>query len=93
MFTHQREQCMSEHSREHLGELAHEMRNALGAAVVAFEVLRMGKVGLDGSTAGVLSRSLRRLSALIDGSLTEVRLPTPMTRDPGEPPPSTEEPS
>ena len=70
-FTHQREHSRAEHERQHLGELAHELRNA---AIVSFEVLRTGKVGLDGNTAGVLSRSLRRLSALIDGALTEVRL-------------------
>jgi signal transduction histidine kinase len=73
-YTHQRERTISEQGREHLGELAHELRNAVGAATVSFEVLRMGKVGLEGSTAGVLGRSLRRLSTLIDTSLTEVRL-------------------
>ena len=41
---------------------------------MSFEVLRLGKVGLEGSTAGVLSRSLRRLSSLVDCSLTDVRL-------------------
>jgi hypothetical protein len=73
-YTHQREQTISEQGRERLGELAHELRNAVGAATVSFEVLRMGKVGLEGSTAGVLGRSLRRLSTLIDTSLAEVRL-------------------
>ena len=34
----------------------------------------MGKVGLEGATAGVLSRSLQRLTSLINGSLAEVRL-------------------
>jgi signal transduction histidine kinase len=73
-FTRQREQALTDEGRLHLGELAHELRNAVGAATVAFEVMRLGKVGLAGSTADVLSRSLRRISALIDGSLTQVRL-------------------
>jgi signal transduction histidine kinase len=73
-YTRGREQSLTDEGREHLGELAHELRNAVGAALVSFEVLRMGKVGLEGSTAGVLSRNLRRLSALVDGSLTEARL-------------------
>jgi signal transduction histidine kinase len=73
-FTRQREQSITEAGLQQLGELAHELRNALGAAVVSFEVLRMGKVGLDGSTAGVLRRSLQRLSSLVDRSLTDVRL-------------------
>ena len=69
-----REHSITAEGREQLGELAHELRNAVGAAIVSFEVLRMGKVGLEGSTAGVLSRSLQRFATLIDCSLTEVRL-------------------
>ena len=34
----------------------------------------MGKVGLEGATAGVLSRSLQRLTTLINCSLAELRL-------------------
>jgi signal transduction histidine kinase len=73
-YTRQREQSIEQHGREQLGELTHELRNALGAALVSFEVLRMGKVGIGGSTGALLSRSLRRLSTLIDCSLTAVRL-------------------
>ena len=73
-FTRQREESITAEGLEHLGELAHELRNAVGAAMVSFEVLRMGKVGLEGATAGVLSRSLQRLSTLINTSLTSVRL-------------------
>jgi signal transduction histidine kinase len=73
-YTRQREQSITAEGRERMGELAHELRNAAGAAIVSFEVLRMGKVGLEGSTAGVLSRSLQRLTNLINCSLTEVRL-------------------
>jgi signal transduction histidine kinase len=73
-YTRQREQSITDEGRQHLGELTHELRNAVGAALVSFEVLRMGKVGLDGSTAGVLRRSLQRLASLVDRSLTEVRL-------------------
>jgi signal transduction histidine kinase len=73
-YTRERERSITAEGRERMGELAHELRNAAGAAIVSFEVLRMGKVGLEGSTAGVLSRSLQRLSTLINCSLTEVRL-------------------
>ena len=73
-YTRQRERSIDAEGRERTGELAHELRNAVGAATVAFEVLRLGKVGLEGSTAGVLSRSLQRLATLIDTTLTEVRL-------------------
>jgi signal transduction histidine kinase len=73
-YTRRREQSLTEEGREQMGELAHELRNAVGAATVSFEALRMGKVGFDGSTAGVLGRSLRRLSSLVDGSLAQARL-------------------
>jgi signal transduction histidine kinase len=72
--SHRREQSISAGEREHLGVFAHELRNAVQSANVAFEVLRLGKVGLDGSTSGVLRRSLHRLTSLVDQSLTQVRL-------------------
>jgi len=59
---------------EDLGFLAHEIRNLVGTASVAFEVLRTGNVGVGGSTGGVLQRSLSALRELINKSLAEVRL-------------------
>ena len=50
------------------------MRNLINTAVIAFEVLKTGNVGVAGSTGGVLHRSLIGLRALIDRSLAEVRL-------------------
>jgi signal transduction histidine kinase len=72
--TRQREQSLTDDGTERLGVLAHELRNALASAMLSFEILKTGSVGLSGSTAGVLGRSLRRLSALIASSLAEVRL-------------------
>ena len=59
---------------ERLGFLAHELRNLTNTALVAFEVLKTGNVGVSGSTGTVLHRSLIRLGALIGRSLEEVRL-------------------
>ncbi|MEO8258360.1 MAG: HAMP domain-containing sensor histidine kinase [Acidobacteriota bacterium] len=59
---------------ERLGFLAHEIRNLVGTASVAFEVLRTGKVGVEGSTGKVLQRSLSALRDLINRSVAEVRL-------------------
>jgi len=59
---------------ERLGFLAHEMRNLLGTASIAFDVLRAGNVGVGGSTGSVLHRSLLALRDLIDRSVAEVRL-------------------
>jgi hypothetical protein len=54
--------------------MAHELRNALGAAMLAFETITTGSVGPRGSTAALLGRSLRRLGDLIDSSIARARL-------------------
>jgi signal transduction histidine kinase len=59
---------------ERAGFLAHELRNLLNTAIVAFEVLKTGNVGVAGSTGTVLHRSLVGARALISRSLAEVRL-------------------
>ena len=59
---------------ERAGFLAHELRNLLNTALMAFEVLKTGNVGFAGSTGTVLQRSLVGASALIGRSLAEVRL-------------------
>ena len=56
------------------GFLAHELRNVLNTAIMAFEVLKTGDVGVAGSTGTVLHRSLMEARALIGRSLAEVRL-------------------
>jgi hypothetical protein len=63
------------HGSERLGFLAHQGRNLADTAMQAFEALRMGTVGVSGSTASVLQGSLVSLRALMDRSLAEVRLP------------------
>jgi signal transduction histidine kinase len=64
----------SRRSNQHLGFIAHELRNTLSSALLAFDVLRTGSVGIHGSTGDVLGRSLVGLRDLVDRSLTEVRL-------------------
>ena len=59
---------------ERLGMLVHELRNLVGTASVAFEVLRTGNVGVSGSTGSVLQRTLAALGDLIHRSVAEVRL-------------------
>jgi signal transduction histidine kinase len=73
-YTRTREQSIAEEETERLGNLAHELRNALGAAMLAFQAIGTGGVGFGGSTAALLGRNLRRLSELIDSSLAQVRL-------------------
>jgi signal transduction histidine kinase len=59
---------------QRLGFLAHELRNLINTALLAFDVLKTGNVGVAGSTGAVLHRSLSGLRTLIDRSLAEVRL-------------------
>ncbi|ACG71615.1 histidine kinase [Anaeromyxobacter sp. K] len=59
---------------ERLGVLAHEMRNLLSKALLSYQALQRGAVGVDGATGKLLGGSLRELQALIDRSLSEVRL-------------------
>jgi signal transduction histidine kinase len=59
---------------ERLGFLAHELRNLLNTATIAFEVLKTGNVGVGGSTGKVLQRSIAGASNLVARSLAEVRL-------------------
>jgi signal transduction histidine kinase len=58
------------------GFFAHELRNYLNTAMLAFQAVKSGKVGVSGSTFEVLDRSLRGLRELVDRSVSEVRLAT-----------------
>jgi len=64
----------SARASERLGFFAHELRNLINTAVLAFDVLKTGNVGVRGSTGMVLHRSLMASAALITRSLAEVRL-------------------
>lgn len=59
---------------QHLGFLAHELRNALYGATVAHEMIKAGLVGAKGSTSSVLEANLVRMRNLIDRSLFAVRM-------------------
>jgi signal transduction histidine kinase len=79
-YGRQRDLSASESGTERLGFFAHELRNLLSNALLAFEVLKGGTVGVSGSTGKVLSRNLLALRDLIDRSLAEVRLEAGLTR-------------
>src|SRR5687768_9444792 len=64
----------TERGNQRLGFFTHELRNLVNTAIVAFEVVRTGNVGVGGSTGAVLARSLVSLRNLVDGSLAEIRL-------------------
>jgi signal transduction histidine kinase len=79
-FARQRDLSASDRGTERLGFFAHELRNLLSNAMLAFEVLKSGTVGVGGSTGAVLGRNLVALRDLIDRSLAEVRLEAGLQR-------------
>lgn len=66
-----REQNHCDAEMKRLGALAHELRNLLTSATLAYDVLKHGQAGIDGSAGMILGRSLKSLRALIDRSLSD----------------------
>lgn len=73
-FGRQRALAVSEEGAAQLGFVVHELRNALNAVTLAFEVLKTGAVGTTGRTSNSMDRGLGRMRELIDRSLVDVRL-------------------
>ena len=69
-----RDDAAAARGSERLGVFAHELRNLVNTAIVSFDVLRTGNVGVGGSTGRVLHRSLLSLRSLIGRSLAETRI-------------------
>jgi signal transduction histidine kinase len=59
---------------ERSGQLAHEIRDILNTAVLAFHTLKLGTVAINGSTGSVLGRSLIVLRDLVDSTLSDIRM-------------------
>lgn len=57
-----------------MGVLAHELRNLISTASLAYQALNSGRVGITGNTGKALGRSLTSLRDLVDRSLSDVRL-------------------
>ena len=64
---------------EHLGALAHELRNALAVAVSSVHLLKQNQIGFSGRAPRILEHALTRMRELIDRSLAEVRLRASIT--------------
>jgi signal transduction histidine kinase len=67
-------QSRSAEEIERLGHAAHELRDSLNTAILAFHTLKRGAVAINGSTGAILGRSLTTLREVIDRTLSEVRL-------------------
>jgi signal transduction histidine kinase len=73
-FHAERAEDVTKRETQHLGFLAHELRNALHIINTSLRLIRSGTVGFGGSIGQVLDRALKRQQELIDRSLAEVRL-------------------
>src|SRR5579872_7518404 len=59
---------------DRLGFLAHELRNLIHTATLAFTAIKAGGLAASGPTGAALERSLIGLSALVDRSIADVRV-------------------
>jgi len=73
-YAGRREQQLVGRGIEQLGFLAHELRNLMNTATLAYEMVRSGSVGVGGSTGQIVATSLLGMSELVSRSLAEVRL-------------------
>jgi len=64
----------TERENERLGFFTHELKNLLHTALLAFEVVKSGNVGVSGTTGTVLQRSLVGARDLVARALAETRL-------------------
>ncbi len=65
---------------ERAGHTAHETRNLLTTAVIAFETLKLGTVAINSSIGTLLGRSLKGLVDLVETTLSETRLAANLQR-------------
>ncbi len=73
-YTRLRDQTLAHGETERSGVFAHELRNKLSAASLAFQALTSGRAPMNGSVSAVLGRSLQGMTTLLDRALVEVRL-------------------
>jgi signal transduction histidine kinase len=58
---------------ERIGHVTHEIRNKVTTALLAFDAVKRGTIGIDGRTGAVLGRSLVGLRQLVDITLSDIR--------------------
>ncbi len=58
---------------QRIGRVSHEMRNMLSTALLAFDAVKRGTVGVNGNTGAVLGRSLTGLRDLVDSAISDIR--------------------
>jgi signal transduction histidine kinase len=74
-YSHQRDAELLRHANEHFAFIAHELRNPLGSAQMAFLLLKKkGQIAAEGRAVGALEQGLQQASELIDQTLNAARV-------------------
>ncbi|MEO7842085.1 MAG: HAMP domain-containing sensor histidine kinase [Candidatus Eisenbacteria bacterium] len=74
-YTHQRDAELVRQANEHFAFIAHELRNPLSSATMAFNILKStGELPPENRSVGALERGLLRTSELIDQTLQVARI-------------------
>lgn len=73
-YTSQRDAELLRHANEHFAFIAHELRNPLSAAMMAFNNLKHSQQLPDSRSVAALERGLRRTGELIDQTLQTARM-------------------
>ncbi len=71
-YARDRDDAIARQNREHFGFIAHELRNPLGSALLASQVLQRRPGAAEDVTLQRLARNLGVLSQLVDSSLVSV---------------------
>jgi signal transduction histidine kinase len=73
-YSKQRDVELQRQASEHLGFIAHELRNPISAALLAFRRLKIGPLEQGGRAVDQLDRGLRRTLDIIDATLEHASL-------------------
>lgn len=74
-YSHQRDAELLRQANEHFAFIAHELRNPLSSAMIAFDLLRQRQqLPEDNRTVGALERGLQQTSELINQTLQMARV-------------------
>lgn len=74
-YTHQRDAELLRQANEHFAFIAHELRNPLSSATMAFQLLKeKGQLPAESRSVGAIERGLQRTSELIDQTLQIARV-------------------
>lgn len=73
-YVAERDAELHRNASEHLGFIAHEIRNPLSSARMAFDILSRGDLATSKRASELLGRNLRRVADVVDNALNQASL-------------------